>query len=940
MDKPAFPTFPRNFVWGVSTAAYQIEGATREDGRGRSSWDAFVAQPGRVVNGDTGDVACDHYHRYREDTAFMKDLGIDAYRFSFSWPRIQPGGKGAVNAAGLGFYDKLVDGLLEAGIVPTPTLFHWDTPLELEETGGWLNRETAERFAEYAHIVGSHFADRIPRWITINEPVVLTMLGYGAGIQAPGLALGFDALPAAHNLLLAHGLGVQALRSAGAGNIGIANNHAATWPASEHEEDLRAAGLYDTIANWIFADPILTGAYPPELEPFLPKVPDADLAVISTPIDWYGINSYNPTLVGAPTAGEAALVDGHELDASLPFSLREIEGVPRTDFDWPVVPEAFTELLLSFKERYGEKLPPIYITENGAAFNDGPDNEGRVRDARRIDYTDAHLRALKVAMDAGVDVRGYFQWSLLDNFEWAVGFSQRFGLVHVDYQTQKRTPKDSYHWYRELIRSNKERPAAAAPTATTSCGEVRGEAADGVEHYWAIPYAAAPVGDLRFALPSHAMPWDGVRDGTSPGPTAPQNPYGGALARILPTVEIPGDNFLNVHIATPAGRGPELLPVMVWFHGGSLQHGSNALDGYRGSSFARDGVVFVAANYRLGAEGFSVLEGAPLNLGLADQMAALRWVQAEISSFGGDPARVTVFGQSAGGNTVSALLAHPDAPSLFSRAIIQSGPLSADPPARAGRITRKIAKDLKIPATREAFARQSPATLLAAQARVTAGSTPLTGGPSYALAVEPELVRASPAEALATGAGASIPLLIGTTTDEARLWLVPTGLVMKIKALHLALARRKVGISAAALKLYKRNRSYAVTGEILGDLATDKLLRVPMNQLADARLAGAAPTFVYEFAWPSPVEYLRAAHAVELGFVFDDLASADSLRLAGSTAPAELATAMHRAWVDFAVTGSPGWEQWSAQRPVKTFDGGNNPVVFAPRDDERAALTP
>lgn len=479
-----------------------------------------------------------------------------------------------------------------------------------------------------------------------------------------------------------------------------------------------------------------------------------------------------------------------------------------------------------------------------------------------------------------------------------------------------------------------------APTAATSRGAVRGVAEGGVDHYWAIPYAAAPIGELRFALPSPAAPWDGVLDGTSPGPTAPQNPYGGALARILPTVDIPGENFLNVHIAAPARRGPEPLPVMVWFHGGSLQHGSNALAGYRGSSFARDGVVFVAANYRLGAEGFSVLGDAPLNLGLADQMAALRWVQAEIAAFGGDPARVTVFGQSAGGNTVSALLAHPDAPSLFSRAIIQSGPLSADPPAKAGRITEKIAKDLKIPATREAFCRQSPASLLAAQARVTAGTTPLTGGPSYALAVEPGLVPASPAEALAAGAGQSIPLLIGTTTDEARLWLVPTGLVMKLKALHLAVARRKVGISAAAVKLFKRNRPHSITGEILGDLATDKLLRVPMNQLADARLAGSTPTFVYEFAWPSPVEYLRAAHAVELGFVFDDLGSADSLGLAGSTAPQELATAMHRAWVDFAATGSPGWEQWSTQRPVKTFDGGSNPVVFAPRDDERAALTP
>lgn len=322
-----FPSFPPDFVWGVSTAAYQVEGAVNEGGRGASSWDAFAAEPGRTLNGDTGATACDHYHRYPEDISLMKDLGVDAYRFSFSWPRIQPGGKGAVNAAGLGFYDKLVDGLLAAGIQPSPTLFHWDTPLEMEEAGGWLNRDTAERFAEYAAILGEHFADRIPRWITINEPAALTLLGYGAGIHAPGLALGFDALPAAHHLLLAHGLSVQALRSAGAGSIGIANNHAATWPASEHEADQQAASIYDTLANRMFADPILTGAYPEALVPFLPPLPDGDLATISTPIDWYGINSYNPVLVGAPTAGGAALIDGHALDVSLPFELRELKGI-------------------------------------------------------------------------------------------------------------------------------------------------------------------------------------------------------------------------------------------------------------------------------------------------------------------------------------------------------------------------------------------------------------------------------------------------------------------------------------------------------------------------------------------------------------------------------------------------------------------------------------
>lgn len=477
-------------------------------------------------------------------------------------------------------------------------------------------------------------------------------------------------------------------------------------------------------------------------------------------------------------------------------------------------------------------------------------------------------------------------------------------------------------------------------TVTTSCGEVRGEVRNGVEHFWGIPYAAAPVADLRFALPAPAQVWEGVHEAAGPGPTAPQNPYSGAIARILRTVRIPGDNFLNLNIAAPTGRKPQLRAVMVWFHGGSLQHGSTALAGYRGGSFARDGIVSVAVNYRLGAEGFSVLEGAPLNLGLADQMAALRWVHQEIPAFGGDPQRVTVFGQSAGGNTVAALLSQPGAASLFSRAIIQSGLLTAERPEKAGKITRRMAKDLKIPATRDAFARHSPEELLASQARVTARSTPITGGAGFALAIDPDLVTASRGGALAAGAGSGIALLIGTTTDEARLWLVPSGLVMKLKALHLAVARRKVGISAAAVKLFKRNRPYSVTGEILGAPATDKLLRVPMNQLADARLAGPAPTYVYEFAWESPVEHLRAAHAVELGFVFDDLASPDSLCLAGSTAPQPLATAMHRAWVAFATSGSTGWEAWNPQRPVKTFDGGANPVVRAPRDDERSALTP
>lgn len=456
MAHPAFPSIPSNFLWGVSTAAYQIEGAVTEGGRGPTSWDAFTAEPGRIVDASTGAEACDHYHRYPEDVALMKDLGVDAYRFSFAWSRIQPTGTGPVNPEGLAFYDRLVDALLEAGITPSPTLFHWDTPLALEEQGGWLNRDITEKFADYAHILGTHFADRIPRWITINEPVVLTMLGYGAGIQAPGLQLGFGALPAAHHQLLAHGRAVTALRAAGATNIGIANNHAPTWPASDAAGDQQAAGLYDAVANWVFADPILAGRYPDELAPMLGDGAQDDLAEISVPIDWYGINYYNPTRVSAPDpTGAGALIDGHELDADLPFALRDIEGYPLTDFGWPVVPAAFTELLVSFKERYGSALPPIYITENGCAINDGPDSTGVVHDDRRIDYTQAHLGAISDAIDAGVDVRGYFHWSLLDNFEWAVGYSQRFGLVYTDYETQARIPKDSFHWYRDAIAASR-----------------------------------------------------------------------------------------------------------------------------------------------------------------------------------------------------------------------------------------------------------------------------------------------------------------------------------------------------------------------------------------------------------------------------------------------------------------------------------------------------
>ncbi|MEU6124536.1 GH1 family beta-glucosidase [Streptomyces sp. NPDC047123] len=442
------PPFPRDFLWGVSTSAHQIEGAVDE--RGASVWDAFTAVPGNVKDGSTAAVACDHYHRYREDVALVRDLGVDAYRFSVSWPRVLPAGAGAVNPAGLDFYDRLVDELCAAGVRPVPTLFHWDTPLVLQETGGWLNRRTAERFAEYAAVVAARIGDRVTKWITLNEPAEHTLLGHALGQHAPGERLLFDALPAAHHQLLAHGLAVRALRAAGARDIGIANSHGPTWPASPADEDTAAADLYDVLLNRLFADPLLLGHYPEGFGELMPAADlDADLKIIAEPLDWYGVNFYQPTKVGAPLpGGTAAEFSGVTLPPELPFSPRQIEGHPVTGFGWPVVPDALTELLTAFRDRYGDLLPPLVITENGCSY------EG-LDDQDRITYLDGHLRALHRAVEAGVDVRGYFVWSLIDNFEWAEGHRQRFGLVHVDYATQERTPKASYHWLREVLRARR-----------------------------------------------------------------------------------------------------------------------------------------------------------------------------------------------------------------------------------------------------------------------------------------------------------------------------------------------------------------------------------------------------------------------------------------------------------------------------------------------------
>jgi beta-glucosidase len=428
------PQFPAGFLWGVSTSAHQIEGAAGE--REPSVWDTFTAEPGRVKDGSTAAVACDHYHRYREDVALLTGLGVDAYRFSISWPRVNSPG-------GLDFYDRLVDELCAAGVRPVPTLFHWDLPATLD----WLERDTASRFAEYVSVVAGRLGDRVKKWITLNEPAEHTLLGHALGAHAPGKKLLFDAIPAAHHQLLAHGLAVRVLRAAGAADIGIANSHGPTWPASQEPADVVAADFYDLLLNRLFADPVLLGEYPAGIGELMPGDIGEDLKIIGEPLDWYGLNYYAPSRVGAPQGAEIEF-GGLTLPAELPFSVREIEGRPVTDFGWPVVPEGLTELLTGFRDRFGDRLPPIVITENGCSY------EG-IDDQDRIAYLDGHIRALHAAMTAGVDVRGYFVWSLLDNFEWAEGYERRFGLVHVDYRTLERTPKASYGWFRDVLRAQR-----------------------------------------------------------------------------------------------------------------------------------------------------------------------------------------------------------------------------------------------------------------------------------------------------------------------------------------------------------------------------------------------------------------------------------------------------------------------------------------------------
>ncbi|MFE5408822.1 GH1 family beta-glucosidase [Microbacterium sp. NPDC056569] len=436
--------FPPGFRWSAATAAFQVEGSRTADGRGRSIWDDFVGTAGAVRDGATAEPGPDSYRRHHEDVALLSALGVDRYRFSISWVRIQPVPGGPVLQAGLDYYRRLADDLLEAGITPFATLYHWDLPSVLEERGGWLDRETALRFGDYAENVARALGDRIRHWYTLNEPVSTSLQGYAVGTLAPGRQLLFGSLPTVHHQLLAHGLALRTLRAAGAEEVGIVNNHTLVLPAGETDDDLEAAAVYDLLHNRLFADPVLSGAYP-DLEAFgIPPMPveEGDLEMISAPGDFYGINFYNPTTVAAALEG-----------SPVPFEIVPTPGAAVTGFgpEWPIVPAALTDLLLGFRERYGDRLPPLVIGENGASFPEPDHVDGPVADADRIAYLAGHVDAVGAAARAGVDVREYTVWSLLDNFEWADGWSQRFGLVHVDFDTAARTPKASFDWYRALI---------------------------------------------------------------------------------------------------------------------------------------------------------------------------------------------------------------------------------------------------------------------------------------------------------------------------------------------------------------------------------------------------------------------------------------------------------------------------------------------------------
>lgn len=450
--------FPDDFVWGVAAASYQIEGAVAEGGRGPSIWDTFAHTPGKIANGDTGDVACDHYHRWASDLDLIADLGIDNYRFSVAWPRVMPDGR-TLNKAGLDFYDRLVDGMLARGITPLATLYHWDLPQALDQDGrhGWLDRDTAQHFAEYARVVGERLGDRLGAVTTLNEPWCSAYLGYGKGEHAPGLTDNTLCYPAAHHLNLAHGQAVQALRSVLPSSTGVSvtlNIHQVV-AASSAPEDVAAAEHVDLVANRIWLDPMLRGSYPAELLEQTRHLSDwsflrdGDEAIIHQPIDFLGVNYYNPARVAPAVPGQETF-PGTDRARGVGYGPE----VPVTVMDWPIVPSGLTDLLMRLHEEYGV---PLQVTENGVATEETLDRSQQplaVHDQVRVDYLRDHLGAVLDAIDKGADVRGYYAWTLMDNFEWAWGYAKRFGIVHVDFATQERVIKDSAHFYAAVAKAN------------------------------------------------------------------------------------------------------------------------------------------------------------------------------------------------------------------------------------------------------------------------------------------------------------------------------------------------------------------------------------------------------------------------------------------------------------------------------------------------------
>ena len=440
MPDTPIPPFPANFTWGAATASYQIEGAWEADGKGESIWDRFSHTPGKIIDAASGDVACDHYHRYQEDVSLMRQLGLKDYRFSISWPRVLPAGFGVVNPAGLDFYNRLVDALLEAGIDPYVTLHHWDLPQALFEKGGWLNRDALAYFADYSALMAKYLGDRVRHWATFNEPNVIAEAGYISGEHAPGVNGDWkSAYQVTHNLLVAHGMALQALRAIDPSlQLGIVLTEWIAEPVSDDPADVAAADKAWYSHETTFIHPILRGHYHPWMvaamgEAF-PEIKAGDMALIAQKLDFLGINSYSRTVVGAQ--GWVNPVPGSEY----------------TDMGWEICPPAFRRMLNRIHAEYD--LPPIYITENGAAFRDGISPDGKIHDDQRTDYLRQYISQLRLAMQDGVDVRSYFVWSLLDNFEWSQGFTKRFGVIRVDYETQKRTIKDSGMWYARLIATN------------------------------------------------------------------------------------------------------------------------------------------------------------------------------------------------------------------------------------------------------------------------------------------------------------------------------------------------------------------------------------------------------------------------------------------------------------------------------------------------------